>query len=78
MNIEMLNDIVNLFDDMTVNSGFNRDISDSINSMSSNQGNIVNLRNIADKIEGHLNRIYNSELPELLLTLFPQKNNGII
>jgi hypothetical protein len=65
MNIEVLNDIVNRFDDMVIKSGFNRDLSDSINSMGSNQGNIVNLRNIADKIEKHLAAIYSSELPDL-------------
>jgi hypothetical protein len=34
------------------------------------------LRSIASKIEGHLNNVYNSELPDLLFTLFPQKNNA--
>jgi hypothetical protein len=74
MNIEMLNDIINLFEERIINSGFNRDLSDCINSWGANQNNIINLRNIAEKIEKHLNDIYKSELPDLLINLFPQKN----
>jgi hypothetical protein len=67
--------VINLFEKMIVKNGFNRDLTDSIQSMGSNQNNIVNLRSIASKIEGHLNNVYNSELPDLLFTLFPQKDN---
>jgi hypothetical protein len=73
MNIEVLNDIISLFEKTVVKNGLNRDLTDSIQSMGSNQNNIVNLRSIASKIEGHLSNVYNSELPDLLFTLFPQK-----
>jgi hypothetical protein len=36
MNMEVLNDIINLFEKMIVKNGFNRDLADSINSMGAN------------------------------------------
>jgi len=75
VNLELLYDIIISFEDFVVNNGFNRDLTDSINSMGANQNNVVNLRNIADKIEKHLNFIYSSELPDSLLLLFPQENH---
>ena len=73
MNIQVFNDYINLFEDEVANSGFLRDLNDHIASISSNQNNIVTLRDIAAKTYSELERIYSSDMPEALSVLFAKK-----
>jgi hypothetical protein len=74
MNIESISDYISMFKAAVTNSGFARDVTDFKTSLPTNQGNIVTLREIANKILASLNTIYASDLPEALVHLFPNKN----
>ena len=73
MNINTLSEIIELFNEEIVETGFQRDIQDYISSLPNNQSNIVALRDIADKVSTRLNRIYAGDLPELLKKLYTDK-----
>ena len=73
MNINTLFDIIELFNIEVVNSGFQRDIQDYINSLPSNQSNIIALNDIATKTYEKLELINNGDLPEKLKKLFTAK-----
>ena len=70
MNIETLNDYVALFKGEILDSGFRRDVIDLQQSLPTNQGNIVALRQIAEQIQSVLARIYSGDLPRALKELF--------
>lgn len=72
MNIEALNENIRLFEYEIIESGFQRDIQDYLNSLPSNRNNIVTLREIAEKISIKLIHIYAGDLPEALKELLPK------
>lgn len=74
MNIETISEYCRLFESEIIESGFKRDVQDYLNSLPSNQSNIVALRNIAENIYRKLNDIYNGDLPAALLKLLPTNN----
>jgi hypothetical protein len=71
MNIESLADYISEFRIRVVDSGFKRDIQDFTQSLQGNQGNIIALREIAEKLRQGLDKIYSSDLPDALNKLFP-------
>lgn len=73
MNINTLSDTIDLFNIEVVNSGFQRDIQNYINSLSSNQNNIIALTEIATKVYEKLESIYSGTLPEDLEKLLTTK-----
>lgn len=73
MNINTLNDIIGQFETEIVNSGFKRDLQDYVSSLPNNQNNIVSLREIANKVLGKLDEVYNTDLPDNLIKLLPDK-----
>ncbi len=73
MNTNTLSEIIDLFNEEIVETGFQRDIQDYINSLPNNQSNIVAMRDIADKVFERLNRIFSGDLPELLARLYTAK-----
>ena len=74
MNIEFLQQQILIFTHEVVDSGFRRDLDDYAASLPNAQNNIVNLRDIANKLLSKLESIYNSDLPDALRALFPEKN----
>lgn len=73
MNINTLTEFIDLFNNEIVKSGFKRDLEDYVNSLPTNQSNIVTLRDVANKVSLKLATIYGSDLPESLSKLFPEK-----
>lgn len=71
MNIESLADCISEFRIRVIESGFKRDVHDFVQSLPSNQGNIITLRQIAVKLSEGLDKIYGSDLPDALNKLFP-------
>ncbi|MGA7721355.1 MAG: hypothetical protein WCA84_09265 [Ignavibacteriaceae bacterium] len=76
MNIETISENIRLFDSEIVESGFKRDVQDYLNSLPTNQNNIVALRDIANKVYQKLSSIYNGDLPEALLNLLPKSKSS--
>ena len=74
MNIEVLQEYVDDFSDEVLGSGFKRDLDDYASSLPASQGNIVALRDIADKVLSKLDRIYAGDLPESLDSLLPSED----
>lgn len=75
MNINTLSEFIDLFNNEIIKSGFKRDLEDYVNSLPTNQSNIVTLRDVANKVSLKLATIYGSDLPESLLKLFPENVN---
>lgn len=73
MNINTLNDIIGQFETEIINSAFKRDLQDYVNSLPNNQNNIVSLREIANKVFDKLDEVYNTDLPDNLIRLLPDK-----
>lgn len=71
MNIETISEHVQLFESEIIDSGFKRDVQDYLNSLPSNQNNIVALRDIAENISKKLTDIYDGDLPVALLKILP-------
>jgi hypothetical protein len=71
MNIESLADYISEFRIRVIDSGFKRDVQDFLQSLPNNQGNIIALREMAEKLCEGLAKIYTSDLPEALNRLFP-------
>jgi len=74
MNIEILQEQVNDFIIEVIDSGFKRDLDDYISSLPASQGNIVALRDIAQKVLLSLKHIYTGDLPESLNILLPKED----
>lgn len=75
MNIETISEYVQLFESEIIDSGFKRDVQDYLNSLPSNQNNIVALRDIAENISKRLNDIYNGDLSVALLKILPTSSS---
>ncbi len=73
MNIEILQEHINTFNEEVTESGFRRDLDDFISSFPSSQNNIVAMRDIAEKILTSLDNLYASDLPDSLDSLLPKK-----
>lgn len=73
MNINILAEIIDLFNIEIVKSGFKRDTQDYVSSLANHQSNIVTLRDIAEKTSKKLDGIYGNDLPDLLSKLFVTK-----
>lgn len=73
MNINTLNDYIEQFETVIINSGFKRDIQDYINSFGQIQNNIVALRDIAEKVNSKLSEIYSTDLSDNLEKLLADK-----
>ncbi|HEV2694544.1 MAG TPA: hypothetical protein VG347_16745 [Verrucomicrobiae bacterium] len=71
MNIQTIAEYIAEFNFRVVESGFLRDVTDFHDSLPNNQGNIIALRDIAEKLYAELKAIETSDLPEALLKLFP-------
>lgn len=74
MNIETISANILLFDSEIIESGFKRDVQDYLNSLSTNQNNIVALRDIANRVSQKLLSIYSGDLPEALNKILPKSN----
>lgn len=74
MNIETISEYVQLFESEIIESGFKRDVQDYLNSLPSNQNNIVALRDIAENISKKLADIYSGDLPVALIKILPTSN----
>jgi hypothetical protein len=70
MNINTLSEIVDSFNNEIVDSGFKRDLTDYLSSLSNNQNNIIGLRDIANKVSHKLELIYSGDLPDMIKKLF--------
>lgn len=72
MNIENIAEYIATFRAQVVESGFKRDVKDYVNSLPSNQSNIITLRDMAQKLRAQFARIQSSDLPaglkQILLT----------
>lgn len=75
MNFQTLSDNINLFKEEIINSGFKRDIQDYVNSLPTNQNNILALREVANKIHIFIEKLNNTEFSECLRQLLPDKKN---
>lgn len=73
MNIEILREHINTFNEAVVESGFKRDLDDFISSLPSAQNNIVAMRDIAEKVLSSLDNLFDSDLPDGLEALLPKK-----
>lgn len=73
MNIQTIANDIKFFNEEIVESGFKRDIQDLVSSLPNNQNNIVTLRESANKVFDFLNELYNSDFPESLKRLLPDK-----
>lgn len=73
MNIQTLAEIIRLFKSEIIESGFKRDVQDYSSSLGNNQSNIVALRDIANKVFVFLERLENSDFPDSLNKLLPDK-----
>ena len=71
MNIEMLDQYIKNFEREIVESGFKRDLDDYVNTLPSAQNNILQLRDITNKVTTVLTRLYSSDLPSELKNLLP-------
>lgn len=74
MNLELMNDHIRYFTREIIESGFKRDIEDYVTSLPSQQDNIITLREIATKVLDILDRIYHSDLPDVLQSLLPSED----
>jgi hypothetical protein len=74
MNIEVLWGHIATFERVVVDSGFRRDLDDYISSLPASQGNIVALRELANKVLIGIEEIWQSEVPDSLSTLLPAEN----
>lgn len=72
MNIQTLNECIQSYRELVVESGFKRDLDDYSSSLSSAQGNVLALREMAESIRNRLAIIYSSDLPQQLLLLLPK------
>jgi hypothetical protein len=73
MNIEILQEHINTFTRDVLDSGFKRDLDDYINSLPTIQNNIVQLRQIAEKVLAVLDYLYTGDLPGALSVLLPKQ-----
>ncbi len=71
MNLELMNDHIRYFTREIIESGFKRDIEDYLTSLPSHKDNIITLREIAKKVLEILDKVYHSDLPDVLQSLIP-------
>ena len=76
MNIQSLVSKIDLFKNLVIDSGLKRDIDGYISSIApqQNQENLSLFKDISVDIEIKLSKIYESDLPESLMDLFPNMN----
>jgi len=72
MNIASLADIISLFNNTIIETGFKRNLQDYVTSLPNNQQNIIALRDIAKEVQDELDDFYAGDLPEELGRLFPK------
>lgn len=69
----MLQQYINDFKREIIDTGFKRDLDDYIGSLPASQNNIVALRDIANKINNSIEKLYSTDLPSELKILLPEK-----
>lgn len=73
MNTALLQDYINAFERVVIDSGFKRDLDDYASSLPASQNNIVTLREIAKNVLSVLDHLYGGDLPDDLGSLLPSE-----